>query len=143
MDLALHRSMKRPDGIFSNLLKDDDSELCVTLEHSYASADSGWEPKIYPGEFQCVRGKHRLHGMDHDFETFEITGVVGHVNLLFHWGNWNENSEGCILLGEKIVDAPHAGAQHVDMVTNSRVMFAEFMRLQEGVDRFLLRVFDA
>lgn len=140
MDLALLRSSRRPDGIFSNLITLEDHEVCMTLEHSYRQDAAGdWYPKIYPGEFECVRGPHRLHGMTEDFITFEITGVKGHSNLLFHWGNWNENSEGCILVGDAIAEGEHGGV-HAEMITNSRVAFARFMKLQEGVDRFKLQV---
>jgi hypothetical protein len=32
-------------------------------------------------------------------ETYEITGVPGHSRILVHWGNVEENTEGCVLLG--------------------------------------------
>ena len=32
-------------------------------------------------------------------ETFEVTGVPGRANILFHHGNTEEDTEGCILLG--------------------------------------------
>lgn len=141
MDLALVRSSRRPDGIFSNLLTSDDHEVCMTLEHAYKrDAFGDWYPKIPDGEYECVRGAHRLHGMDHDFQTFEVVGVKGHSDLLFHWGNWNENSEGCILVGDAIAEGVHSGI-HAEMITNSRVAFDRLMKLQSDVDRFRLRVY--
>ena len=152
--LIRHENGYREDGIFSTLLKDDgtDEQVSVTLEHAYAcddeqvSNDSAlayqheYVPKITPGAHICKRGKHRLHGMVEDFETFEITGVPGHSKLLFHWGNWTENSDGCVLNGDSEVEGDHAGRHHVGMVTNSRAAFARFMALQAGVDSFTLTV---
>jgi hypothetical protein len=133
MDLTLKRLQFRADGIFSDL-KAGESLVAQTLEHAYEGA--GWVPKIPYGAFKCVRGAHRLHGMTEDFETFEITGVQSHTNLLFHWGNFNKDSEGCILLGRSIARAP----DQTQMVTESRESFARFMRLQEGVKEFTLTV---
>ncbi len=147
MNLHLTRTKKSQDGIFSSLSRDDDrSQVCVTLEHAYATTglESGiYAPKITAGVHECVRGKHRLHGMTEDFETFEITGVEGHTNLLFHWGNWNDNSDGCALTGEAEAQGEHAGRKHVEMVTNSRAAFEKFMALQDGADRFTLTVEEA
>jgi hypothetical protein len=145
MDLFLIRNSKRPDGIFSNLVSSVDGavlpgSVAVTVEHAYLG-DGGYQPKLQNGTFECVRGKHRLHGMDHDFETFEITGVPGHTGMLFHWGNYNEDSDGCVCTGDAVSEGDHDGRKHCEMVTNSRVAFARFMRLQEGVDRFTLRVY--
>jgi hypothetical protein len=132
MDLILTRTSYEQDGIFSELTQEDGTLIAYTLEHSYDN-----EPKIPNGSFVCVRGQHRLNGMTEDFTTFEITGVEGHSNLLFHWGNYNKDSEGCVLLGEKIV---HDSNESNSMITNSRATFAKFMELQEGIDSFLLTV---
>ena len=134
MNLQLIRKFYRPDGIFSTCQDENGHLVMVTLEHAYGDPVNGFLPKIPPGEWNCVRSKHRLNGMDHDFETFEII-VPGHTNLLFHWGNFNSDSEGCILTGEDIFEGKDQW-----MVTHSRAEFANFMRLQEGVDNFTLTV---
>lgn len=159
MDLALVRRVDgyRSDGIFSSLREDlaEAAWHVATVEHSYVRVDPAvlhsafayptqrYVPKLAPGTFVCQRGKHRLEGMTEDFETFEITGVVGHSGLVFHWGNFNRSSKGCICTGEREVVGPEDydkkdGLDH--MVTNSRKTFASFMALQVGVDRFNLRV---
>ncbi len=140
MDLDLVRNSNRSDGIFSQLLTaDEEHSVCMTLEHAYPGKND-FQPKLPNGTFICKRGKHRLHGMTEDFETFEITGVEGHSGMLFHWGNLNRDSEGCVLTGDAIAEYP-AGAPHTEMITNSRAAFARFMKLQEGADQFTLRVF--
>jgi hypothetical protein len=151
MNLRSKRMHFRPDGIFSGIFLDDGTLFMVTLEHAYKRSDPAVAgslasyperesiPKIITGSFTCRRGKHRLHGMKEDFETFEVTGIPGHSNLLFHWGNFNENSEGCILTGERLVDTVR-NAKPTDMITNSRLAFDRFMKLQEGIDEFQLKV---
>jgi hypothetical protein len=136
MNLTLRRKLYRADGIFSACYDESGIKRWETLEHAYGSADQGWLPKIPPGLWTCVRSMHRLHGMAHDFETFEITGVEGHSDLLFHWGNFNRDSEGCILLGEDLFESKDGE----EMITASRAAFADFMKLQEGVDSFTLEV---
>jgi hypothetical protein len=133
MNLTLTRLQFREDGIFSRLDQEGGAPFCVTLEHSF-----GLKPKIPAGSYACVRGTHSLpdavhfHGL---FETFEITEVPGHTGLLFHPGNFQSDSEGCVLLGEEIV-AGRTG----QMITNSDATFERFMALQEGVQTFQLTV---
>ena len=135
MDMIAQRTEYREDGIFSHIGRADNGlPVMVTLEHAYWSGTE-WQPKIPPGFYTCVRGLHRLASMTEDFETFEITGVQGHTNLLFHAGNFNKDSEGCMLCGQEVAEG--AGAE---MVTNSRVTFAKFMGLQEGCTTFQLEV---
>lgn len=137
MNLTLTRREFRADGIFGVLTGAAGVVVAHTLEHAYPTPDGSWTPKLYAGTFTCQRGPHRLHGMTEDFITFEIMGVVDHEGILFHWGNFNRNSEGCVLLGEAEVDA---GGQH--MVTASRATFERFMALQVGCETFELTVID-
>lgn len=125
MNLTLNRILKKEEGIFSELRDEKGVLIAFTLEHSYSL-----EPKIYNGTFKCMRGTHQLHdGVP--FVTFEIMGVEGHSNLLFHAGNFNHDSEGCILLGQEIVN---------NMITNSKQTFLKFMELQSELDIFTLTV---
>jgi hypothetical protein len=135
MNLSLTRVSGDIDGIFGELHSEHGQRIAETLEHAYPTS-SGYAPKIPAGTYVCVRSLHRLHGMTEDFETFEITGVTGHEGLLFHWGNYNNDSEGCVLVGQDL-KALSTGER---MITNSRAEFAAFMALQEGVDTFTLVV---
>ena len=130
--MTLVRSQKRPDGIISDLTSSEDDFGCVTMEHSYDG-----EPKLPPGLYPCVRGKHRLHGMEHEFETFEITQVPGHTGILFHVGNFNGDSDGCVCVGRVACVSPHGY-----MVTNSVETFTRFMAYWAGENTFLLTVVD-
>lgn len=130
MKLILERNDQRSSGIFGVLSDEAGNLLAVTLEHAYFSSET-WLPKIPPGSYQCVRGLHRLHGMAEPFSTFEITGVTGHSNLLFHWGNYNRDSDGCVLLGRE---------RYGSIISHSKDTFAEFMKLLENESSFQLEV---
>lgn len=136
MNCSLTRKEFRQDGIFGEIHSEMGELVAVTLEHAYPVL-STFMPKIPPGTYTCRRGMHRLHGMTEDFETFEITGILGHTNLLFHWGNFNKDSEGCVLIGDQVAQNGSSGSQ---MILNSRATFKKFMKLQEGVNEFQLVV---
>lgn len=129
MKLTLKRIEFKEDGIISHLLDENNHILAVTLEHSYDK-----KPKLYDGEFTCKRGKHSLHNSV-PFETFEIMGVIGHTGILFHVGNRNYDSEGCVLLGKTFEDNI-MGA----MITESKITFNKFMTFLREVDEFQLTV---
>ena len=126
MDLLLVRDKGCASGIFGKIYAVDDGHFCVTLEHSYDGL-----AKIPSGVYTCKRGCHTLPGRSAGFITFEVMGVIGHAGILFHWGNYNRDSSGCILIGEDHVD---------DMITNSRKTFRKLMLAQEGIDEFKLTV---
>lgn len=129
MTLRLRRIEFREDGIFSELYDPNGKILAHTLEHSY-----DLKPKLYDGTFTCVRGMHKLHN-NVPFQTFMIAGVTGHTGILFHVGNWNADSDGCVLLGAGIAQSSKG-----QMVTGSITTFTEFMTLLQGLDQFELIV---
>lgn len=137
MDLLLCRKDFREDGIFGELSDEDGNRIAVTLEHAYP-VDKSYEPKLPAGEYACVRGLHRLEGMTRDFPTFEITGVEGHADILFHWGNFTRDSAGCVLLGKSVQPSPTG-----QMIKDSKITFAKFMSLMTGINEFTLTVVDA
>jgi hypothetical protein len=112
--------------------------LFVSVEHAYQDTNGDWLPKIPPGRYRCVRGAHSLDGV-HKFDTFEITGVEGHTGLLFHPGNTELDSKGCVCLGTTFGEL-QVGGQLLDAVLGSRDAFGIFMTLQMPVDEFWLTV---
>lgn len=118
-------------GIISEL-KGGDTFSWVTLEHAYLQDGGCYLPKIPKGTFTCVKGTHELL-TGGPFTTFEITGVPSHTGLLFHIGNFNNDSEGCILLGNQLNEITQS-------ILNSRIAFNEFMIAQNGSDKFKLTV---
>lgn len=140
MNLTLTRELLREDGVFSSLADESGVKIAEVLEHAYETDEINvFSPKLLAGTYTCRRGLHRLHGMANSFETFEVEGVGGHSGILFHCGNYNADSDGCLLVGAT-VQATKVGAQGPLMITNSRITFAKFMTLQENIDSFLLVV---
>jgi Family of unknown function (DUF5675) len=122
-------------GIFGTLIDPNNDFAVFTLEHAYpiANADStstNWAPKVPKGVYKCIRGQHQLKGMTEPFVTFEVTEVPGHTGILFHCGNTEADSEGCILLGmERDGDKE---------ILQSREAFQLFIKNLEGIDQFTL-----
>lgn len=136
MNLKLKRIDYFTDGIFGELSDDKGHKIASTLEHAYDSGHGGgsYKPKLPNGTYNCVRGMHQLHDSK-PFETFEITNVPGHKGILLHIGNFNKDSEGCVLLG---TEQTNTGKFH--MIAHSKAAFQRFMDLQKGVDKFTLTV---
>ncbi|HZF19520.1 MAG TPA: hypothetical protein VE008_07415 [Burkholderiales bacterium] len=145
-NLRLVYTEARSDGIFGWILPAEEpadgnaQPLCVFVTRAYKQPDGKWRPKVRAGIYECQRGKHRLHGMTEDFETFEVLGIKGHSGILLgHWGSWGSDSDGCFCLGRKIVksDQDRDGIDGPDeLVTESRTTFAEYMKNRAGIDNF-------
>lgn len=140
MNLKLIRLTPSYDGVYGELFQEDNSLVGVTLEHAYPTKEAAsyvsYNPKLQDGVYTCVRGQHKLHDAI-PFETFEITGVKGHSGILFHVGNYNKDSEGCVLLGRRILHNPDAEGR---MISSSRNTFNKFMDIQKGINEFTLTV---
>lgn len=137
MLIKLKRYAANHDGVLGKLFLENGHEFCFTLEHSYDSGlgNGSYTPKVPVGAYKCIRSQHRLHSSTASFETFEVKGVPEHKGILFHTGNWNDDSDGCILLGNNITTTPDA-----HMITNSRATFKKFMELLTGFNEFTLVV---
>jgi len=132
MNLRLLRNKAVQNGVYGTLLDESGQEVAVTLEHAYLQTDGSYCAKIPKGEYTCVRGQHALPSRPAvTFETFEITGVPGHTGILFHKGNYNTDSEGCVLLGSYMGPG---------CILESALAFAHFLDIQAGCDSFALVV---
>lgn len=133
--LILKRLSFLETGVFGELLSDSSIHFCFTLEHAYADYSTNpptYVSKIPNGVYTCKRGMHILEGMSAPFETFEITGIPGHTNILFHVGNVNADSAGCVLLGTLQAEGSE--------ILNSRLAFTQFMDSLKYLDSFDLTV---
>lgn len=138
--MKLVRFKVGPEGAFGFLYKDNGDRLAVTCEHTYQQPDGSWLPKIPKGLYQCYRGQHQLEGMTTAFITYEITGVtepsgVEGKNILFHQGNTEADSAGCILLGAMFGELNGQSA-----VLQSHLAFTDFMTYAAGADVLWLEV---
>lgn len=131
MNLKLTRTKSVLYGVFGELKDENGDLVAVTLEHAYLCPDGSYGPKLPAGMFICVRGEHRLAGRN-PFQTFEITNVPGHTGILFHKGNVNSDSEGCVLLGTSF---------NALGISESQEAFDLFMEFQKDCNQFTLVVF--
>lgn len=129
MKLELLRVAVENEGAFGVLRLGGYPRL-VTLEHTYRDENA---VKIPMGRTRCHRDFFHRGG----YETFEIE-VAGHSRVLFHKGNIEKNSDGCVLVGARFGRLGGRAA-----ILQSAVGFGEFMEMLKGVDEFELNVVNA
>lgn len=115
--LAVHVS-----GCYGALVPDGGVPFAVTMERTFENLRT----VLQNGDYECYRDQYHKGG----YETFQII-VPGHSRVLFHIGNVEENSEGCVLIAEGF---------HGKSIIDSKGGFAEFMRITAGEPKFILRV---
>lgn len=145
MKARLLRFCNGPFGCFGFLLLLDDRG--VVVEH-FATAEDDWDGNrrqksaIPVGTYQCVKRVSPRFG-----PTFEITGVPGRSAILFHAGNTEEDTLGCVLLGERFggltvpdEDAPGQPLVEKWAVKESKAAFRRFRDATVGLQQFELTV---
>lgn len=128
MKWILLRKSYTEKGIFGELTSEDGNHFLFTLEHAYKICDEispgsvEYYPKIPTGLHRCVSYNSPKHNMivplldnledpfDQD-RKFEI-----------HIGNYNEDSDGCILVGLAI-------SLRCQMLTSSKQAFKKLMEI--------------
>ena len=118
----INRTWRREDGRFGVFIFDS-VPFAVTLENDKLC--------IPAGRYLCKRTRTPTYGI-----VFEITGVPGRTAILIHWGNIDDNSKGCVLLGESF----NVWSDGSVSVASSKIAFQEFMQRAEGIDSFWLTV---
>ncbi|MDP2815297.1 MAG: DUF5675 family protein [Rectinemataceae bacterium] len=111
------------------VLKEQGFPFALTLELPWR--DNTAEYSCIPsGFYVCKRIQSPKFG-----NTFEIVNVAGRSNILFHKGNKDEDTKGCILVGEEfsVIDGERA-------ISSSARGFAEFMELNKDKNEFDLFV---
>lgn len=130
MKFKLIRKQTRSDGFFGEFQDERGHFLFVTLERYYPEG-----PKLDNGIYTCKRGVHCL-GDGEPFQTFEVMKVPGNTGILFHVGNYNADSEGCVLLGQAVGNKSDGGK----MIVGSNKAFKKFMEILKYEDSFELIV---
>lgn len=97
--MKLVRTAYTQSGIFGELFDDLGEFFCFTLERAFDVPYVGYEPKVPNGTYEVVleyspRFRRNL---------YELKGVRGVTEAKFHAGNKHTDSDGCILVGEKLV----------------------------------------
>jgi len=122
MNFTLKRESYNSWGIVSTMTSDDNSESFTTLEHAYLQPDGTYKPKLNAGTHTCVLGDHNLEHSK-GVQLYEITGVPNHSGILIHVGNYNDDSDGCVLIGSALGERSISG---------SKLALTKFMDLQAG-----------
>lgn len=119
-----------PDGTFG-VLKDEETPFCLTLEREWNDNKRG-ESCIPTGTYLCRRVQSPKFG-----NTFEICDVPDRSHILFHKGNLEDDSHGCVITGEEYGEYKNKVA-----VLSSGRAFREFKQRTDSIDSFKLEVKD-
>lgn len=92
--IKLIRIAETEAGIFGVLL-DDGTPFALTLERQWLMNRVD-ESCIPPGTYVCERWQSPKFG-----STFRVTNVPDRSYILFHKGNLEKDTQGCILVGEQ------------------------------------------
>lgn len=81
-------------------------------------------------QYLCRRHRSPRFG-----ETFEVIEVPNRTNILFHWGNKEAETEGCLMTGRYVV-----GSYLNRELRDSKKAFGVFMKVLEGFDLATLSI---
>ena len=130
MELKLKRVADNEDATFGVLINGN-IPFAVTLEPAWEDNKKGISC-IPSGPYSCKRVKSPKFG-----DTFEILDVEGRTHILFHKGNSERNTQGCVLIAEEFGRLNGKAA-----VLASGRGFTEFMSILKEVDEFELIIED-
>ncbi len=146
MNGRLLRTCDSPFGIFGYLDLLDDA---ATRQARFVTAEDDWLDNaphlsaIPAGTYPCRRTVWERTGLP----TFEILEVPQRSRILFHWGNTEEDTTGCIVLGKEFgaltvqdEDRPGRPRGRKWAVLRSREAVKEFLARLEGVREFPLTI---
>lgn len=125
--LTLKRVAFTSNGTFGVLI--DEVPFALTCERKWV--DNKPDISCIPiGTYFCKRVNSPRFG-----NTFEVMYVNGRTSILFHSGNTEDDSKGCILIGEEfgMVNGKTA-------VLSSKRGFAEFLERLKDLNEFALMI---
>lgn len=131
-ELTLIRVAYTEFGTFG-VLKDENIPFCVTLEREWKDNKVG-ESCIPTGDYVCKRVKSPKFG-----DTFEITNVSNRTSILFHSGNIDDDSHGCVLVGE-MFEPIGSESGILNPVQALGHAFKEFLSRLSKVNEFFLTI---
>lgn len=124
----LKRLSNTDDGVFG-VLMEGAIPFAVTLEPPWRDNKVN-ESCIPPDKYRCERVLSPRFG-----NTFEVVGVKGRTDILFHKGNIEENTLGCILIGEQFEALNGKPA-----ILKSGKGYNEFMQRLQGEGSFAISI---
>jgi len=125
----LRRVWVGKQGAFGVLSRNDEPPFAVTLERTFEPDDRVVIPY---GESRCTLDRYHKGG----YPTYEVQFPDGsHDRVLFHKGNKEDHSRGCILVAEYFHDFGD-----IEGIGDSKHGFNEFMQKSESIPEFILEV---
>lgn len=135
--LELKRIAETEDGTFGVLLWVD-APFALSLERKWCGNERG-KSCIPSGNYLAVRcNKSAEYGQNDSptfGDTFVVTDVPDRCKILFHKGNIDADTHGCIVIAEQF-----GRLYGKDAVLSSKAGFDEFKRLTTGLDHFNLKI---
>lgn len=131
MKVTIQRTHMRKDGTFG-VLSIDGLPICLTLERQWLNNEKG-KSCIPAGCYVAARVQSPKFG-----NTFEVMNVASRDKILFHGGNIDDDSHGCILLGEQF----NIWNDGTCCIASSKVAVAEFLQRTASVNEFDLEIFN-
>ena len=119
-----------PDGTFG-VLFDGDIPFCLTLEREWKDNEKNISC-IPRGSYLCKRVQSPKFG-----DTFEVCDVPGRSHILFHRGNIEDDTHGCLVTGEE-----YGKYKDKVAVLSSGRAFKEFKKRTENLEYFKLEITD-
>jgi len=127
----LLRIAKRDDGVFGVLI-DNTLPFALTAERAWLNNEKG-KSCIPAGTYICKRVNSPKFG-----NTFEVTNVIGRSEILFHKGNIDDDSRGCILVGEQFA----VWQDNSCSISASQAGFTEFLSRTAAINEFQLDILE-
>ena len=130
MKLHLKRIQHLSNATLGQLIFDDiKTDPIYTLENPKRATDK--DSRIPAGAYKCKPFSGKKYK-----DVYEITNVPNRTAILFHWGNVQADTLGCVLLGNRIGKIGSEPA-----VLDSKQCFARFRSLI-GKQEFTLTIED-
>ena len=123
----MHLQRSFNDGVALGVIRDDTGRLFLTTFEDKPIPAGTYEVRRMPPEANPKHG-----------ECFEVQKVPGRTDILFHSGNDENDSEGCILVGMgfRSLRGQRRG------ITGSLLAYARFMQFLSATDTFTLTIAD-
>lgn len=139
-EFVIRRVSTGVNGTFGVFLNPSNIPFAVTLEREWLNNKKSVSC-IPAGRYMCLRCSE---SPDYGYQdspkfgdTFQVFNVPGREKILFHKGNIDDDSHGCILVGEQFDVLNNQPA-----ILASKHGFDEFKRLTAAIDQFELIIAD-
>lgn len=130
MNIDLVRVGQSERGTFG-ALRYKQVAFALTLERPWLNNEQNVS-SIPAGTYRCRRIRSPKFGV-----TYEVCDVPNRTHVLFHKGNYLEDTLGCILVGEEF-----SGTWAKPFLASSERGFLELMKLLDGMNEFELTIYD-